>query len=310
MNKVSRHDTAPSVALATHAPDNVTCTDCHGSHSMLGQTAASAPLISPKLGDIAGVNASGAAVPKAQYQYEVCFKCHGDQYSGKTRAISRQLVQQNTRLEFDPAAVSYHPVEAAGKNSNVPSLRPGLTTASIIYCTDCHASDTSKAAGGTTANGPHGSNVSPLLIAQYDTIDGSPESSAAYALCYRCHERSSILSNQSFAHSKHVVDQRTTCSVCHDGHGVAAGQGSSTSNAHLINFDISVVTPDPVTGRLEYRSTGPQTGECFLSCHGSAHSPRSYPVTAGAATGGIIQQPAPTGGGLTPQLLRKPRKSR
>jgi hypothetical protein len=275
---------------------------------MMGQAAASAPLISPKLGDIAGVNASGAAVPKAQYQYEVCFKCHGDQYTGKPRAIARQLVQQNTRLEFDPSAISYHPVEAAGRNLNVPSLRPGLTTASLIYCTDCHASDSSKAAGGTTANGPHGSNISPLLIAQYDTVDGAPESAATYALCYRCHERTSILSNQSFAHSKHVVDQRTPCSVCHDGHGVAAGQGNTTNNAHLINFDISIVTPDPVTGRLEYRSLGAQQGECFLSCHGSAHSPRSYPVTGGAAAGGLIQQPAPTGGALTPQLLRKPRR--
>src|SRR5207245_2770686 len=128
-------------------------------------------------------------------------KCHADQYTSKPHKVPRQLVQYNARLQFDPSAVSYHPVEVAGKNMNVPSLRPGYTTASMIYCTDCHASDTSKAAGASGANGPHGSNVLPLLLAQYDTIDGTSESASTYALCYRCHERSNLLSNISFPHS-------------------------------------------------------------------------------------------------------------
>ena len=310
LEKFSKHDTQPPVTLAKHEPDQIDCSDCHDSHTMLGSSAANAPLISPKLGEIAGINAAGAAIPKAQYQYEVCFKCHGDEYTTRPRAISRQLVQHNTRLEFDPSAISYHPVEVAGKNTNVPSLRPGLSTASIIYCTDCHASDTSKAAGGVGPNGPHGSDVSPLLIAQYETTDGTTESAATYALCYRCHDRSSLISNQSFLHSRHVVDQRTPCSVCHDPHGIASGQGNATNNAHLINFDVSVVTRDPVTQRLEYRALGVASGECYLSCHGVAHSPRSYPISAAAPVPALTPQPAAPasgGGGLTPQSLRKRR---
>jgi predicted CXXCH cytochrome family protein len=287
LEKLSRHDTAPSVALKSHVPDNIGCSDCHESHTMLGASAASAPLISPKLGNIAGINAAGSVVPKAQYQYEVCFKCHGDQYTTKPRKIPRQIVQSNTRFQFDPSAVSYHPVEAPGKGMNVPSLRPGYTTASIIYCTDCHASDTSKAATGSGPNGPHGSNVSPLLIAQYDTIDGAAETAATYALCYRCHERSNLLSNVSFTHSQHVVDQHTPCSVCHDAHGISSAQGNTVNNSALINFDVSVVQADPVTHKREFRSLGPSAGECFLSCHGVAHSPKSYPVSGGAPAGAV-----------------------
>src|SRR5678810_544614 len=111
-----------------------------------------------------------AAVPRAQFNYEVCFKCHAEQNTVQP-FINRQLVQINTRLQFAPSAISYHPITAAGKNMDVPSLVPGMTIGSLIYCVDCHGSDDSKLAGRTGPNGPHGSNVKPLLAAQYDTTD-------------------------------------------------------------------------------------------------------------------------------------------
>jgi len=117
-----------------------------------------------------------------------------------------------------------------------------------------------------------------MLIARYEMVDGSSESPVAYDLCYRCHQRSSILNNDSFSkHSLHIVDQRTPCSVCHDSHGISSAQGTTTNNAHLINFDVSVVRPDPITKRLEYRSLGRRTGRCFLVCHGKVHSGTRYP---------------------------------
>jgi hypothetical protein len=48
------------------------------------------------------------------------------------------------------------------------------------------------------------------------------------------------------------------------------------NNAALMNFDISIVQPDPVTHRREFRQTGAGQGECFLNCHGVAHSPKTY----------------------------------
>ena len=275
LNKFSRHDTRSPVDQPDHIPNNISCSDCHEPHSMLSGTAP-APLASPKLGTVTGVNSAGASVTRVQYEYEVCFKCHGDR-AGVQPMISRQVVQNNTRLEFAPSAVSFHPVQAAGKNSFVPSLRPGLTTASMIYCTDCHGSDTSRKAGGTGPNGPHGSNNKPLLTARYDTADNTPESATTYALCYACHDRSSILGDQSFpTHNLHVVTARTPCSICHDAHGIASGQGTTTRNAHLINFDTSVVRPDPVTQRLEYTSQGIGRGSCTVSCHGVTHSGKTY----------------------------------
>jgi predicted CXXCH cytochrome family protein len=307
MTRLSRHDTDTPVNVPNHAPNMVSCEDCHESHTMASDSA-TAPLISPKLGSVAGVNTSGALVPKAQYEYEVCFKCHAKQSpQNLAPSVTRQIVQLDTSLEFAQSAVSSHPVVAPGKAMDVPSLKPGLTTASVIYCSDCHSSDGGKLTGGLEAQGPHGSNVRPLLAAPYETRDGTSESASAYALCYSCHERTSILGNNSFsAHSLHVVQQQTPCSVCHDSHGIASGQGSATNHAHLINFDTTVVQRDPVTGLLEYRMTGTRTGTCYLTCHGVAHSPKSYP-SAGPAVAPVTPIAPRTTEGLTPLRSLKKR---
>jgi predicted CXXCH cytochrome family protein len=273
--KIDRHDTRPLTSIGNHVPNNISCEDCHEPHTITSVTA-TAPQISGKLGYVSGVNASGTVIARAQFEYEVCFKCHADQ-NAVPPPITRQLVQNNARLQFATSAISYHPVEAPGRNTFAPSLSPGFTTASTIYCSDCHSSETSKTAGATGPNGPHGSSVLPLLLARYDTVDNTSESATAYALCYRCHDRSSILSDQSFTtHRLHVVDKTTPCSVCHDAHGISSTQGTTMKNTNLINFDTTVVRPDPVTHRLEFNSQGPGHGTCYLSCHGSNHSPLSY----------------------------------
>jgi predicted CXXCH cytochrome family protein len=273
--KIDRHDTHPLTTAGNHVPANISCEDCHEPHTILSATA-NAPQVSPKLGNVGGINSAGAVVSRAQFEYEVCFKCHAEQNAVPVR-ITRQLVQLNTRLQFATSAVSYHPVEAPGRSTFVPSLSPGYTTASSIYCTDCHNSDSSKIAGGTGPNGPHGSGNLPLLALRYDTTDNTPESATAYALCYRCHDRSSILANQSFpTHSLHVVNNQTPCSACHDAHGISSNQGTTMHNSSLINFDTTIVHPDPVTNKLEFDSQGPGHGQCFLSCHNSVHSPKSY----------------------------------
>jgi predicted CXXCH cytochrome family protein len=271
--EVSTHDTKPPVNRSP-GPNDTTCTDCHGAHTMKTGRAL-APNVPPNFGRVRGVNAAGAAVSAASFEYEVCFKCHSEPKPVQPY-ISRQLTTDNPRLQFAPSAISFHPVEAAGKNTNVPSLVPGLTTASIMYCNDCHNADTGTRAGGSAANGVHGSAHRPLLLARYDTTDFSPESAAAYNLCYRCHDRTSILANQSFPfHKKHVVDQHTPCSVCHAAHGISSTLGNPLRNAHLIDFDTSIVRP--TTGnRLYYESHGLNSGTCYLKCHNVDHNPMNY----------------------------------
>jgi hypothetical protein len=126
----------------------------------------------------------------------------------------------------------------------------------------------------------HGSNFRPLLIARYETADFTAESTSAYDLCYRCHEReggNGILNDASFRfHRKHVVDARTSCSVCHDPHGISSAQGSRRNHTSLINFDTSIVRPDRLTGKLQFESLGMFRGSCTLTCHGVDHSPLTY----------------------------------
>jgi predicted CXXCH cytochrome family protein len=279
LRRLSVHDTDSPVDPPDPVPWHVTCTDCHDAHTMSSgsRTASNVP---PNFGQIEGISQSGGPVSAANFEYEVCYRCHGDNNVSYAPWIPRQITDVNTRLEFDAAAVSYHPVQVPGRNPDVPSLKPGWTETSIVACSDCHGSDTSRKAGGSGPDGVHGSNIAPLLLAQYETIDNTPESAAAYALCYRCHFRegvNGILGDRSFPHSIHVSGSRTPCSVCHDAHGISSTVGNAVNNSHLMNFDVSIVFPDPVTGRLEFVDTGRFSGSCTLTCHGQRHFEETYP---------------------------------
>ncbi|CAG0960954.1 hypothetical protein PHYC_00723 [Phycisphaerales bacterium] len=275
LNKAWSHDTHSEMDPPDPQRDHASCVSCHDPHTM-SPGPGSAPSVHPNFGRIDGVNSSGAPVTVASAEGEVCFKCHAD---GSTIAplVPRRIAQNNTRLEFHPGAVSFHPVLATGRNPDVPSLKPGWTTSSIIYCSDCHASETGESAGGSGPSGTHGSNFRALLSARYETTDNISESASTYALCYRCHDRASLLDDRSFKeHKKHIQEERTPCAACHDSHGIASSQGNSTNNSHLINFATNIVQPDPVTGRLEFRDLGSARGECYLRCHGENHSPERY----------------------------------
>jgi predicted CXXCH cytochrome family protein len=247
---------------------HVSCADCHSPHA----TQAAKPGAASGLGSMQGakgVNASGSVVAQASFEYEVCYNCHGIKEQGRA-AMIRQDNVTNTRLEFDPANVSYHPVVAPGRSPSLAGFEPGFTPSSVILCTDCHNSD-----NRSLINGPHGSSYEPILEREYDLQDPSPESYQAYALCYKCHTRAAIFSG-AFPHQKHVVELSTPCATCHDAHG-------SRSNTHLINFMVRGKTGNTVvsaskSGKLEFQSLAPGQGQCSLSCHGSDHDAKRYPA--------------------------------
>ena len=191
-------------------------------------------------------------------------------------------------------------VAPANRIPEVPSLRPEVRTRRLISCQDCHNNPDARSVGGSQVDGPHGSRFDHLLVARYETRDFTPESPEAYALCYRCHDRNSILNDESFAlHRKHVVRDHAPCSACHTAHGVS---GSWTEHGHLLNFDIAIVG-----GERFYQDTGRYRGACTLTCHGFTHfaSGTKYPVAPGTGFS-ASQSFSPPASWPTCSQLRRP----
>ncbi|MEK6776809.1 MAG: cytochrome c3 family protein [bacterium] len=280
-SKVSVHPITDTAGIHDPKEDylavsrHVECVDCHNPHQV-NHTASSPSQVSGRLAGVTGVSASGTPVASASYEYEICFKCHADSAQGAA-PIPRQILELNKRLQFDLNNPSYHPVGGPGENPNVPSLLPAYNTASVIYCTDCHNNDAGAGTGGAGPAGPHGSQWNYLLERRYETADNTPESPDFYALCYKCHNRNSILSDQSFKeHNKHIVGENAPCSICHDPHGISSNQGNTVNNSHLINFDLSVVSPVGMNSQPIFEDQGTFKGRCYLMCHGKRHNPKSY----------------------------------
>ncbi|MBA4146638.1 MAG: hypothetical protein H0X66_00880 [Verrucomicrobia bacterium] len=272
-NKFSVHPVLTTSGLHDPMEDlinsdrHASCSDCHNTHFSTGNKAA-APNASGAILGTRGVSSGGTLVKSITKEYELCFRCHGDSLAPAPSQVPRQFTSTNARLKFSPSNKSFHPVVSPGRNPHVPSLIAPWTPSSMMKCTDCHNNDQAPAAGGTGPNGPHGSAHSPLLERNLTMVDFRPESPIEYALCYKCHDRSSILSDQSFkGHRKHIVDYQTSCTTCHDSHGA--------SNPGLINFNTTYATPSS-SGQLYYQSIGNRNSSCALTCHGKDHNPLSY----------------------------------
>lgn len=271
-----RHDPAED---PRSMPPHVECVDCHNPHAVQSNPLAASPagltsqgpLYKPAMQNVPGVSLSGLPKREATYYYEVCFRCHGDNPVPNLRRIARDVdTYGNIRRQFLPTVASGHPVTYASRlGAESPSLTPQARSRPYLSCQSCHNNPDARQLGGSSANGPHGSPFPYLLAARYETADFTIESPQAYALCYNCHDRSSILGDESFPlHSVHVVRGRTPCSACHAPHGVP---GSSTEHSHLINFDISMVR-----GERLFIDRGRFSGSCTLTCHNVRHVNFSY----------------------------------
>jgi predicted CXXCH cytochrome family protein len=272
INKFSAHD--PRLYEGVHDPvetpsvdqPHVECFDCHNPHAVSAQPP---PLgyipIGATLSKVAGVTSGGAYIEESQYEYQVCFRCHADSAVDVSGRIFRVSQTPNLRLRLSPTNPSFHPVVGPASNADTVSLVPGLAPGSMIRCTDCHNNDNSLSGGGSGPSGPHGSTYDFLLERNYTVQDDTSESTFEYALCYKCHRRSSILGDESFdKHKKHVEGEDTPCSACHDPHGVSMTLASGSDHTHLINFDTTIVRPLPGTQRPVFRDDGPFAGSCTL----------------------------------------------
>lgn len=253
---------------------HVSCADCHNAHAVTSVPRVP-PAVSGRLADVPGVTLNGSPLTRSNFEYEVCFKCHGVSQA-TTSGIARQSGTRNVRVKSDPNNASFHPLAAPGRNPAILGLEAGYSASSIISCTSCHNNEEWTSSGGNP-RGPHGSRFEPILGWQYLTNDLTPESYQNYGLCYQCHNQSFLINDRAhtFPHSTHVVADQAPCAACHDAHG-------SRQNAHLVDFMLrdrtgrAVVTPSRTQKRLEYTSLGAGHGQCYLECHGVNHEPKQY----------------------------------
>jgi cytochrome c553 len=237
-------------AFSRWEPGVVTCTSCHSPHRSTAGRAVGA----------ATTGQNPSTRDPLRLEYELCQECHGNQ------GVDTQSLLDISRL-FNLNSRSYHPVEGPVREGSISVV--ASLAGQMISCTHCHGnSDPSGPAG------PHGSGVRYILGAGYQTTDGVPESESAYALCYRCHDRETVLDSPVFPeHRFHIVEQRASCATCHNAHG-------SVSNRALIRFGeetyVAGVSPSLEADRLEFVSDAAGSGACYVSCHGYDHAPAYY----------------------------------
>ncbi len=248
---------------------HVECSDCHNPHQVSGTSSNTVPFVKASMKGVSGLTSMGVPIAKATFEYQVCYKCHAQRDPIRKPLVDRVIRNNSMADKFAIGNLSYHPVEAIGKNTDVPSLVQQLTRTTRLYCTDCHGSNSQTL-------GPHGSSHTPLLVRNYDfsNPEKTVESPAAYALCYGCHNRNVILGNGDLeeVHEEHIKGEDVSCSVCHDPHGVE-------ENAHLINFDRKVVFPSKTASGDKgpsYEDLGLRRGSCTLLCHGKDHDDENY----------------------------------
>jgi predicted CXXCH cytochrome family protein len=185
-----------------------------------------------------------------------CLACHAVHPKPKdNRFVSHQEEQSRPFGTNELCLGCHEELTTATAEGGLPAS-PHISAAAgaPVRCTDCHGNDD---AGGP--RGLHGSRYAGILRDAYATQDGAAESAETYALCYRCHERKSVLSDAGRGHHVlHVMRRGVSCHTCHDPHASAA--------PNLIRFDGGMVFP--MDGVVEY---SPASG-CTLVCHGVPHS--------------------------------------
>ena len=242
--------------LSASSINHAECVDCHNPHQRISK--------GDKTYDVQGFSLSGQYLEKSSEEYEVCLKCHGSN-------IGIKSTSKNFSQVFSTGTQSQHPVTTNITIGKSASLKLSQNFNHSMKCTDCHNNDNKSG-----PRGPHGSRYKYLLSGNYDTDVFNNESLYAYEFCYSCHNRTSLLSNESFPlHKEHIIGdpiknrKGTSCFTCHASH-------SSERNMFLIDFNPEAVSSDDVTRRIQFNSSGTNSAECYLKCHDYSHSPGRY----------------------------------
>jgi hypothetical protein len=280
------------------ASAHVECTDCHnphvarkGNHTAGNryQTASgnlianstvtgASPLegVSGATQGYGGASTSWSTPSQASYtlqtatkEYEICYKCHSGANANLTSwdnaevaVFTESAAWTDTGLEFNPNNASYHPiVQASPHPLNSAQLANGWAPGDTMYCSDCHAGD-------STAAGPHGSASKWMLVGTYKNwpftlaTDNGISSGGTYAsingvgtsttFCHNCHP--TVSTNDTHAENSHWGSLKGRCTNCHIRvpHG---GKADRLTNANFSGTMPSRYTPDGIGGG--YGNYGP-----------------------------------------------------
>nr|WP_243316783.1 cytochrome c3 family protein [Geothrix paludis] len=235
---------------------------------------------------------------------DICFGCHAGPEAAPLTSGNADIGQL-----FGKGAPSSHGIGAtAASHPELPSLRASAFQGRLD-CTSCHDNP-----DPTGARGPHFSINAALLKASFGhEKDMGRLGERANDLCHLCHDRQSILANQSFPfHAQHLSGFTNSGSMAaqrqvptlseaaavlglrspkdlrpgrsgafQPGYGeptacaTCHASHGSLRQAALIEFDRSVVTASSVGGPSFQRS-GLGHGTCTLSCHGYDHVQTRY----------------------------------
>jgi predicted CXXCH cytochrome family protein len=296
---------ATSASEASHVSDktdefggvlnrHVACSDCHQPHladatkpihSVVGWTAAGAIKGASGVGvqnGPAGSSPTYSLKMSASFEYELCLKCH----SGFTQ-LSPQDPARPSRwaldkgIEFNPANVSYHPVQAPGKNqTNAMSLSLSGTspyklwdfgTGDTVRCLHCHGdSAVASSASPPPADARLDNHAGPnrgILIANYRDRELKPQgqlyAAEDFALCYVCHAEEAMVDDSGDVrfdtnfnwHGFHAN------AIAYDGTGdtdidaAGAGQGNATcAECHFRTHSTALATggQSPAKGLVNF----------------------------------------------------------
>ncbi len=183
-------DMAPGDYATRHAE----CVDCHNPHAVestvhtQGTNAVSSTSPIYKVSGVSPPSTAAWSTPSAvsytekptstgiSYEYELCFKCHSNW-------TTQPGTQTNIALQFNPANASYHSVEDTGKASAYGTYVSTWDKDDLMYCSDCHGSETSSDPAG-----PHGSTIDHILKGEYDRNTGKSGLDTSDHLCFICHD--------------------------------------------------------------------------------------------------------------------------
>ena len=224
----------PATVLSNHVGDqgsnefggvlnrHAACADCHQPHladATLAVETAEGWTASGALAGASGVSVTNGAAgtqpvysrtATSTFEYQLCFKCHSGYTTLPAQTGPPSTWALDKAVELNPANVSYHPVEAPGKNTTsemdvslsgdpVYGTSPyklwNFTSGSTIRCVNCHGDSrlanpaSPPAAGARLA--PHAVANRGMLIAPLRdrVLKGSTAAYQAsdFALCYVCH---------------------------------------------------------------------------------------------------------------------------